>query len=62
MKIQIWLRPDQHELVVDCLQHVRGKLNEGTVLSDAHKMAGRFVFRRIDELLNQIKTPKQPNT
>ena len=51
MKTQLWLRPDQVELLRDSLVFTKEKLNEGTVLSDAHKMAGRFVYRRIDELL-----------
>lgn len=51
MKTQLWLRPDQVELLRDSLVFTKEKLNEGTMLSDAHKMAGRFVYRRIDELL-----------
>lgn len=51
MKTQLWLRPDQVELLRDSLVFTKEKLNEGTVLSDAHKMAGRFVYRRLDELL-----------
>lgn len=55
MKKQIWLRPDQCELLVDCLKFTQSRLNEGTALSEAHKMAGRFVYRRITELLSQVE-------
>ena len=51
MKKQIRLLPDQHELVVECLKFVQARLNKGFASSDAHLMAGRFVLRRIDEVL-----------
>lgn len=54
MKTQLWLRPDQVELLRDSLVFTRDRLNEGTVLSEAHRMAGRFVYRRLDELLALI--------
>lgn len=50
-KKQIWLRPDQLELNISCLLYARTKIDEGYVGSDAHKMAGRFTYRRISELL-----------
>jgi hypothetical protein len=62
MKKQVWLRPDQYELVVDCLEFTKQKLCEGTVLSDAHKMAGRFCYRRIDEVLAQMQDKPAPAT
>lgn len=59
MNTQLWLRPDQVELLRDSLVFTKEKLNEGTVLSDAHKMAGRFVYRRIDELLALLPTQQK---
>lgn len=50
-KKQVWFRPEQAELTVACLQFVHDKLDHGTVLSDAHKLAGRFTYKRIEEII-----------
>lgn len=50
-KKQVWFRPDQAELTVACLQFVHDKLDHGTVLSDAHKLAGRFTYARLEEII-----------
>ena len=60
MKKQFWLRPEQAEIVVECLLFVHEKLDEGTVLSDAHRMAGRYMYRRIEEILEIFGRPIQP--
>lgn len=51
MKTQLWLRPDQVELLRDSLTFTLDRLNEGLVVSEAHKMAGLFVYRRLNEIL-----------
>lgn len=35
MKRQIWLRPDQADLVAACLMYTQQQLNTGTCISDA---------------------------
>ena len=47
-------RNDQIELVMDVLKYTKEMLDTGTVLSEAHKMAGRFVYRRINEVLESM--------
>ena len=49
-KYLITMRADQLELALACFSYVQNMLNEGTVLSAAHKMAGRFVYRRLNEM------------
>lgn len=61
-KRQVWLRPDQADLVVTCLEHVKEKLNEGYVSSDAHRMAGRYTYRRINEVVELFKPPTSDET
>lgn len=58
MKRQIWLEPAQIELIVDCLNLIKKELNESTLNSSAHKMAGKFVYRRIDEIIEMLSAPK----
>ncbi len=55
MKTQLWLQPDQIELMIECLNFVKVELDTGICTSDAHKMAGRFTYRRINELLKLIE-------
>lgn len=57
-KKQIWLRSDQIELVVASLQLVKGQLDTGYVGSDAHKMAGRYTYKRINEILKLLGVDK----
>lgn len=54
-KKQIWLRPDQVDLLVECLKLVKVELDESPLSSKAHKMAGRFTYRRINELLAMLE-------
>jgi len=51
----IEFRKDQCELIVDVCEYAKRMLNEG-LASEAHnKMAGRFVFRRLDEVIAEIQ-------
>lgn len=50
-KTQIWLRPDQCELVVDCLSFVFSKLNSELSPSGVHAMAARYTRERIKEVM-----------
>lgn len=59
-KKQIWLRPDQVDLMRCCLELAQTKLNEGYVDSKVHKMAGRYTFRRITELIALLDEKKEP--
>lgn len=54
-KYKLNFRADQVELAMDCFEHVKKMLNEGTVLSEAHRMAGRFVQRRLSELQESVQ-------
>lgn len=50
-KIQVWFRPDQAELAVECLKFVHMKLDED-LAAGAHKyVAGPFAYRRIEEVI-----------
>lgn len=53
-KKQIWLRQDQVELTVMCLQHVKDRLNSDICNSPSHNMAGRFTYSRINEILRLL--------
>lgn len=60
MNTQLWLKPEQIELILECLRHVKNKLNEGTVLSDAHRLiAGPYTYRRIEELIALIESKQK---
>ena len=63
MKKQIWLRPDQVELVVSCLKFMQKELNDGHVSSAAHKQpdlfAGRFMYARINDVLELFEGPQE---
>lgn len=50
-KKQIWLRPDQVELTVNCLKFVQSKLDEDFASGAFSKVAGPFTYRRITEIL-----------
>lgn len=54
MKTQIWLRPDQVDLLREIILFTKDRLNDGLVSSEAHKMAGRYTYRRLDELLAML--------
>ena len=57
MKKQFWMRPDQVELTIECLKFSKMKIADRSIQGDAHEMAGRFVFKRINELLEiEIET------
>jgi hypothetical protein len=58
MKKQIWLEPHQLDLVIDCLQFCRNKLCEERSLSDLHKMAGKYMIKRIDEVAALFEAKK----
>lgn len=47
-------RADQVELALDCFKYVQKMLNQGSLNTEAHKMAGRFVYRRLDELCDSV--------
>jgi len=52
MKKQVWLRPDQVDLVISVLNYFDQKLNgELCFGNEAHKVAGRYTRRRIAEVL-----------
>lgn len=51
-KKQVWFRPDQVELTVECLQYVKARCSEAdSIQGTASTMAKRFVRKRIDEIL-----------
>jgi len=55
MKIQVWFRPDQAELVVSCLGFVMRRLNEDHA-SGAHKhVSGPFTYQRLQEIIDLIQ-------
>lgn len=54
MKRQIWLQPEQHELLINCIHFAKEKLGTEYVIGDAHKMAGKFVSPRLDDLLKLL--------
>lgn len=53
-KKQIWIRPDQVDLMRCCLVLVQAKLEEVILESRAHKMAGIYTARRISELIELL--------
>ena len=57
-KKQVWLRPDQAELVVSCLEYVRLKLNQDLASGAHSKVAGPFTYNRIGEVLDLLKEPE----
>jgi hypothetical protein len=60
-KIQVWFRPDQAELVVDCLNYVKARSEERNNLdSGAAVLAKRFAIRRIDEIVAMFKPKTKP--
>ena len=59
MNTQVWLRSDQVELVIACLQHVRRKLNEDTASGVFANVAGPFTYRRIGEILELLEAKKK---
>lgn len=56
MKKQIWLRPDQQELVVDSLLYVRARCDENNFHDTS--LIGRFsknyTVKRIDDVLRLL--------
>lgn len=50
-KKQLWLRPDQYELVRDCLTHCKNRLENDSTSYPIHAMAARYAVRRINEIL-----------
>ncbi len=50
MKVQIWLNPQQIDLITDCLRYVKGKINDH-MPNETTQMTGRYFCRRIDEVL-----------
>lgn len=55
-KKQIWFRPDQAELTIECLKYVKGRCSENNALDDgAARLGKRFVVRRIDEILKMFE-------
>ena len=57
-KRQVWLDEDQCRLITACLEFAQTELNGG-LASDAHKMAGRYTYRNISNLL-PLFAPKDP--
>lgn len=53
-RVQLWLTLSEAELLRDSLDFWAARLNDSTVLSDAHKAAGRNVYRRIAELNKRL--------
>lgn len=65
MKTQIWLRPDQVDLLRETIVFAKARLDDGLVSSEAHKMDGRYTYRRLDELLAMLpveQTAKRSKT
>lgn len=52
---QIWLTAQDAELSRDACDFWMARLNEGTVLSEAHKTAGRYVYRRLQVLRSRFQ-------
>lgn len=50
-KKQIWLRPDQIELAILCLEHIRSRLNNDVAQGAHAKVAGPFTYKRVGELI-----------
>lgn len=55
-KKQIWLRSDQVELTVSCLNFIRARLNDDLAMANgAHKVvAGQFTYKRIAEIVELL--------
>lgn len=52
MKKQIWLRPDQVDLVVACLKYVRGQLvTDHHLLNGAQRMSCTYTAAQLSEVL-----------
>jgi hypothetical protein len=65
---QIWLTTQEIELARDAIDFWCAQLNSGYP-SDAHKAAGRYVFRhaqalrkRLQSILDELTPPKVANT
>lgn len=59
-KKQIWLTAEQLDLTVECLRFTQARLYHERAMADpAHKMAGLFTGRRIDDLI-EIFAGKKP--
>lgn len=51
MKKQIWLTPEQVELVIKCLQLTKRGIGETPRRKEAHSCACVYTINRIDEVL-----------
>lgn len=51
MKRQVWIRQDQVELVIACLELAKQRMNDGPKMNDAHVVACRYTANRIDDVL-----------
>ena len=63
MKKQIWLRPDQVDLVVSCLKYFRNRCTEPNNLESAAAYTAKgYTIRRVDEVLALLeqRTDVQP--
>ena len=61
MKKQIWLRPDQVDLVVTCLKHVRSRCVEHNALDGQAAIAAKgFFIRRLDEVMEIVQPRVTP--
>lgn len=50
-KVQVWFRPDQAELTVECLKHVQNCLDKDQAYGAHAKVAGPFTYRRLAEIV-----------
>ncbi len=58
-KKQIWLRPDQADLIVRCLRFVRQKLHTDIADGAFSKVAGPFTSQQIVEILEMLTGEKE---
>jgi hypothetical protein len=59
-KIQIWLRPDQVDVLTECLVYVKRKAEEPNSLQNGIDAASkRLLVRRVNEILEMLSNGRR---